>query len=89
MKITKRQLKQIIKEEKARLAEANPDGTVSANEDAEIKAFLSEVEDTIEDLTRFVLLESQRIGGRFRGPGIRKRAFQRIQEEVSMMRGND
>ena len=89
MKITKRQLRRIIKEEKARLAEANPDGTVSANEDAEIRAFLSEVEDMVEDLTRFVLRESHRIGGRFRGPGIRKRAFQRIQEEVSMMRGND
>ena len=89
MKITKRQLKRIIKEEKARLVEANPDGTVSDNEDEDRRIFFRDVEERIEDLTRFVLRESHRIGGRFRGPGIRKRAFQRIQEEVSMMRGND
>ena len=34
MKLTKRQLKQIVKEEKAKLvSEANPDGTISADEE--------------------------------------------------------
>ena len=82
MKITKRQLKRIIKEEKARLAEANPDGTVSDNEDAEIFVFLADVEERIEDLARFIVMESERIGGRFRGPGLRKRAFQNVLEII-------
>ncbi len=82
MKITRHQLRRIIKEEKARLAEANPDGTVSDNEDAEIFVFLADVEERIEELAQFIVMESERIGGRFRAPGLRKRAFQSILEII-------
>ena len=82
MKITKRQLRRIIKEEKARLAEANPDGTVSDNEDAETFVFFADVEERIEDLAQFIVMESERIGGRFRAPGLRKRAFQKVLEII-------
>jgi hypothetical protein len=82
MKITKRQLRRIIKEEKARLAEANPDGTVSDNEDAEIFVFFADVEERIEELAQFIVMDSERIGGRFRGPGLRKRAFQKVLEII-------
>jgi len=82
MKITKRQLRRIIKEEKARLAEANPDGTVSDNEDAEIFVFFADVEERIEELAQFIVMDSERIGGRFRGTGLRKRAFQKVLEII-------
>ena len=44
MKITKRQLRRIIKEEKAKLVrEMNPDGTISDDEDIQREEFLAEV----------------------------------------------
>ena len=64
MKITKRQLKRIIKEEKAKLVlEANPDGTVSADEE-ELEADLAmEVLMKLDNLIQQVKEESGRIGG--------------------------
>tara|TARA_R100000152_G_C6647727_1_gene90263 strand:- start:325 stop:600 length:276 start_codon:yes stop_codon:yes gene_type:complete len=79
MKITKRQLKQIIKEEKQKLLqEANVDGTISLDEETESRIFMADVEEQMESLVRFVVEESERIGGGFRGPGIKARAFKLI-----------
>jgi len=76
MKITKRQLKQIVKEEKQKLLqEANADGTISLDEETESRIFMADVEEQMESLARFVVEESERIGGGFRGPGIKARAF--------------
>lgn len=87
MKITKRQLRRIIKEEKARLVlEMNPDGTISDNEDAEREAFLAEVEDQAEELVRFIQMEAERIGGPFRSPGIRSQAYKLVAEIIHSLR---
>ena len=75
MKITKRQLRRIIREEKASLVkEVNPDGTISGNEDQEREEFLAELGEQIDELVDFVHQSAERIGGGFRSPGIRRQA---------------
>lgn len=86
-KISKRQLKRIIKEEKARIIqEMNPDGTISDDEDSERAILMNEVEEQAEELVRFIQMESERIGGDFRGPGIRKEAYRLLAEIVHGLR---
>ena len=80
MKITKRQLKRIIAEEKHRLSEANPDGTISDDEAARENRLLSFVESELEDLIRHVHEEAAEIGGGFRGPGLKRRALNLMAE---------
>ena len=76
MKISKRQLKRIIKEEKAKLVlEANPDGTVSDDEEELEEELAMEVLMELDNLIQQVKEESRRIGGGFRGPGIKSRIF--------------
>jgi len=76
MKITKRQLKRIIKEEKSRLVrEMNPDGTISDDEDAQRDDLLAEVERTMRGLVQDVVTQAEKIGGEFRGPGIKAECF--------------
>jgi len=76
IKITKRQLKRIIKEEKARLMlEMNPDGTISADEDVERDKLIAHTEFQLLELIQHIRDEAERIGGSFRSPGIRKEAF--------------
>jgi len=83
MKITKRQLKRIIKEEKIRLIrEMNPDGTISGGEDEERYDLLASVEVQIDELIQHVLDEAERIGGGFRSPGIRAEAFKLMAEKI-------
>ena len=60
MKITKRQLRRIIKEEKAKLlSEVNPDGTISDDEDNERDLLMAEVEEQMEELVRFIQMEAE------------------------------
>ena len=73
MKITKSQLKRIIKE-------ANADGTRSDDETARENALLSFVESELEDLIRHVHEEAAEIGGEFRGPGLKRRALNLMAE---------
>ena len=83
MKITKRQLNKMIREERGRLMrlnEANADGTVSGNEDAEVRILMADIEEQLEELIQFAVEESNRIGGQFRGPRIRKRALRMMSE---------
>ena len=83
MKITKRQLKRIIKEEKIRLIrEMNPDGTISGGEDEERYDLLASVEVQIDELIQHVRDEAERIGGGFRSPGIRAEAFKLMAEKI-------
>ena len=83
MKISKRQLRRIIKEEKAKLvAEANPDGTISADEDERTEDFLMEVEMRVNELMQFIRTESQAIGGGFRGPGLRAQAMKILNRKL-------
>ena len=83
MRITKRQLKRIIKEEKSYLVrEMNPDGTISDDEDEARYDLMAHVEMQIDELVQFVEDEAERIGGGFRSPGIRKEAFRLMAEKI-------
>jgi len=83
MKITKRRLRQIIREEKNTvISEMNPDGTISTGEDNERAIFMADVEEQAEELVRFIQMEAQRIGGGFRGPGIKSQALKLVAEII-------
>ena len=83
MRVTKRQLRRIIKEERSKLVrEMNPDGSISADEDAGREALLREVENTIYDLIQTVQMRADEIGGSFRSPGIRAQAFKLIADAI-------
>ena len=87
MKITKRQLKQIIKEEKSKLVlEMNPDGTISDDEEDERAALIEYVENEVSKLVRYAMQEASRIGGGFRGPGIKAEALKAIADAVHRAR---
>lgn len=83
MKISKRQLKRIIKEEKAKLVlEANPDGTISDDEEDLEDDLMMELEIEIDRLIQMIRVESDKIGGGFRGPGIRARAMKLLLNKI-------
>ena len=86
MRITKRQLRRIIKEEKARLIEMNPDGTISADEDEARMDLLTHVEMTIDELIQHCIDEAERIGGGFRSPGIKRECKNLMLEKIQGMR---
>ena len=87
MKITKRQLKRIIKEERAQLIkEMNPDGTISDDEDEARFDLLATVEVQIDELVQYIKDEADRIGGGFRSPGIRKEAYRLMAEKIHRLR---
>ena len=76
MKVSKKQLRKIIKEEKAKLVlEANPDGTISDDEEDLEEDLAMDVLMELDNLIQRVKEESGRIGGGFRGPGIKSRIF--------------
>ena len=56
------------------ILEANPDGTISPNEDLEREDFLDEVSAQIDDLLEDIRKRAAEIGGPFRAPGIRAQA---------------
>ena len=79
MKLSKTQLRRIIKEEKAKLVlEANPDGTISDDEEENEDELASDVMIELDNLIAQVREEAMRIGGDFRGPGIRARIFSQM-----------
>ena len=84
MKISKNQLKRIIKEEKAKLVlEANPDGTISDDEEELEEELAMEVLMELDNLIQQVKEESRRIGGGFRGPGIKSRIFSEMKRMIN------
>lgn len=83
MKISKRQLKRIIKEEQRKLIrEANMDGTYSDDEDFLEGQLLEYVEIQIDEIVQFIELESEKIGGGFRGPAIKARALSLLKSKI-------
>ena len=83
MKITKRQLKRIIKEEKRKLVlEANPDGTISGDEEDLEDDLMMEIEIEIDRLIQHIRIQAEEIGGGFRGPGIRSRALKLLADKI-------
>jgi hypothetical protein len=88
MKITKRHLRRIIKEEKARfILEMNPDGTIADDEDEMRYDFLAKVEMQIDELIEFVHASAIRIGGDFRAPGIRAEAKELMLDKIERSKG--
>tara|TARA_R100000008_G_C3561725_1_gene156612 strand:- start:487 stop:750 length:264 start_codon:yes stop_codon:yes gene_type:complete len=87
MKITKKQLRRIIKEEKVKiLNEMNPDGTISADEDEARSDLLAHVEMSIDELIQHCISEAVRIGGSFRSPGIKRECKNLMLEKIQRMR---
>jgi len=87
MRITKRQLRRIIKEEKANLIrEMNPDGTISDDEDEQRENLLMEVERTMSDLVQDIVTQAEQIGGRFRSPGIKAECFRLVADIIHRYR---
>ena len=83
MKLTKGQLKRIIKEEKAKIVlEANPDGTISGDEEELEDELAADIMIELDNLIAQVREESMRIGGDFRGPGIRARIFAEMRSMI-------
>ena len=79
MKITKRQLRRII-------SEMNSDGTISAGEDDERDALMVHVETQLNELLDHIISESERIGGGFRGPGIKQQVFKLMADMIHSYR---
>ena len=75
MKVTKRQLRRLIRE-------MNPDGTISAGEDEERYDLLRSAEVQIDELIQHVIDEAERIGGGFRSPGIRREVFKLLADKI-------
>ena len=87
MKVTEKQLKRIVLEEKFKLLrEANRDGTISPDEEEERDDLMVDVEETIDTLIRHVQEMSEAIGGSFRGPGIRAECFRLIADKIHRAR---
>ena len=60
----------------------NPDGTVSGDEDDLEDDLMMEIEIEIDRLIQMVRIESDKIGGGFRGPGIRARALKLLANKI-------
>lgn len=73
-------------QESKNISEANEDGTVSADEDEQYADMMASVEIRIDELIEFIKQESSRIGGPFRGPGMRKRALALVIEKTTRTR---
>ena len=87
MKISKRQLKRIIKEEKRKLVkEMNSDLTVSDNEDGDRQDLMISVEMQIDELIEYIQTQAYTIGGPYRAPGIKADALKRIADKIHKVR---
>lgn len=71
MKITRRQLRKIIKE-------ANVDGTFSPGEEEEFEELLADTRARCAQLFAEAFEEADRIGGTFRSPGYKSRLLKMI-----------
>lgn len=83
MKVTKRQLRQIIKEEKEKiLTEMNPDGTISSDEEFQEDQLMEYAVMQIIGLTNFVRTKAAEIGGDARAPAIKQRVFSAMKSKI-------
>tara|TARA_A100001011_G_scaffold355946_1_gene399596 strand:- start:307 stop:570 length:264 start_codon:yes stop_codon:yes gene_type:complete len=83
MRLNKRQLKRIIREEKNRvISEANSDGTVSDDEDDAREDLLAHVEMSIDELIGYIKEEAYAIGGPYRGPAIKSMALRLLADKI-------
>jgi len=73
-------LKHLI--DKHMVKEANPDGTISPNEDKEMKELLEDIESRMEDILYEADQETRRIGGQFRQPGYKAQIVKLLSKMV-------
>ncbi len=59
------------------LKEANPDGTISPDEDKQMDELLTHIEETLEELFYEAEMEVKRIGGDFRSPGYKSQVLKK------------
>ena len=65
------------------LKEANPDGTISPDEDKLMDELMTHIEQTMEELLYEAEQETARIGGRFRQPGMKDQVIKLITKMVN------
>ena len=68
------------------ISEARADGTISDGEDQQREEFLADVAEQVDALIDFIHASSYRIGGDFRGPGIRAQAKEIMLAKASRFR---
>jgi len=77
----KENLKQVAKlEEINGLVEANADGTISDDEDDAVENMLVDVEYMVDELVNYIKVETEKIGGRFRAPGMEAQCLKLVKE---------
>ena len=64
------------------IKEANPDGTISGDEDKLMDELMTHVESTMEDLLYEAEQETKRIGGQFRQPGYKSQVIKLMEKLV-------
>ena len=64
------------------LIEANPDGTISPDEDKQMEELLSHIEESLEGILYEAEQETKRIGGSFRAPGYKAQVLKLIEKMV-------
>lgn len=68
--------------DESELNEANPDGTVSDDEDDREDQLANEVSETMDELLNKIQNESEDIGGPFRAPGIKSRIYRMLKDKL-------
>ncbi|MDA8988648.1 hypothetical protein N9F93_00070 [bacterium] len=77
----KENLKQVAKlEEINGLVEANADGTISDDEDDAVENMLVDVEYMVDELVNYIKVETEKIGGPFRSPGMEAQCLKLVKE---------
>jgi|TARA_B110000908_G_scaffold167929_1_gene221799 hypothetical protein len=60
--------------------EANADGTISDDEDDDVENMLADVEYMVDELISYIKVETKKIGGSFRSPGMEAQCLKLIKE---------
>ena len=62
------------------IEEANADGTISDDEDDDVENMLADVEYMVDELVNYIKVETEKIGGRFRSPGMEAQCLKLVKE---------
>ena len=62
------------------IEEANADGTISDDEDDAVENMLVDVEYMVDELVNYIKVETEKIGGRFRSPGMEAQCLKLVKE---------
>ena len=65
------------------MREANPDGTISPNEDKEMDELLDFIEERMQEVFYEAEMETKRIGGQFRQPGYKQQVIKLMEKLIA------